>query len=335
MTPDLSDIWEQIEKSNPVGEKLIARQFIPTISNRILYAIDFEKKRHFLILLEPGESGIEDRNSRGLVVITRDLQVHGKEPGRYLDIECRDPAGYPAFNLIGYEIAVELAKAKQQPSDIVRRVLSRWRRFWGQIPREMLSREKIVGLLAELWFLSHWMIPSVGPIEAVRRWRGPFGARHDFEWPGRSIEVKASSSSRGRIHHIHGLEQLEPPEAGDLLLYSVLIREEGGALATLPSLIIECKNLLENDADAIIEFETALVRNGYSPAHEDEYNKLSFRISHEALFKVTNNFPRLLNSSIIGGLPAGIEHVEYEINLNGNEDLIIARSISEIDMRNP
>ena len=150
MTPDISDIWEQIERSNPVGEKLIAKQFIPTISCRILCAVDVEKKRHFLIHLEQGESGTEDRNSRGLTVVTRDLQIHGKEPGRYLDIECRDPAGYPAFNLIGQEIATDLAKAKQSPSEIVRRVLSRWRRFWGQIPRQMLSREKNCGAFSRI-----------------------------------------------------------------------------------------------------------------------------------------------------------------------------------------
>lgn len=333
MSPDISDVWTQLERSNPVGEKINAKPALPDITKKFFFAVDSERKRHVLIPLSTNETGYDDRNSRGLVVITRELRIQDRESERYLDIECRDSAGYPAFDIIGLEIATELARAQLPPAEIVRRVLSRWRRFWGQIPREMLSREELLGLVAEIWFLSHWLIPSVGPIEAIKRWMGPHGARHDFEWPGQSIEVKASSSSRGRIHHIHGLEQLEPPEGGELFLFSLLIHVEGGGGNSLPLLISECRNLLDPDAEAVIEFETALFRTGYSPAHDDEYSKILFRITDEALFQVNGNFPRLLESSIAGGVPSGIERVEYEINLNSFGHLIVARSYSEITLK--
>lgn len=329
MNPAASDIWTKLDSSNPAGDKLNAKQPFPDISNKILFAIDSEKKRHILIILTESEGGLDDRNSRGLTVLTRDLRIHDKEPERYLDIECRDSAGYAAFDIIGLEIAKELSKAHYPPAEIVRRILARWRRFWGQIPSEMLSREELFGLCAELWFLSHWLIPSIAPLEAIVRWRGPYGARHDFEWPGRSVEVKVSSSPRGRIHHIHGLEQLESPEGGNLFLYSLLIREERGGQYSLPLLISECRRLLDSDAEAMEEFEATLVRTGYSPAHDEEYGKIMFRIAGEALFTVDNNFPRLLPGSIAGGIPPGIERVEYEINLNNSEDLIVARSASE------
>src|SRR5262249_35908769 len=153
------------------------------------------------------------------------------------DMMCEEQAGHEAFDLVGGEIAARLATGRERAPEVVARVLAKWRRFWSQLTTPALSREEQLGLFAELWFLSVWLLPRVGAVEAVRRWRGPSAARHDFEWPGHSVEVKATTSTRGRIHRIHGLEQLAPPEQGELLFFSLRLREEGGATNTLPSLV--------------------------------------------------------------------------------------------------
>jgi hypothetical protein len=209
-----------------------------------------------------------------------------------------------------------------EPAQLVSRVLAKWRRFWGGSPLPLLTKQELIGLFAELWFLSVWLAPRVGWTEAVQRWRGPFGARHDFEWPGRSVEVKATSSRRGRIHHVNGLDQLEPPENGQLLLYSMQISEEAGAANTLPEIAARCRSLAA--ADALWQLEAALVEAGYSPTHDDEYDKVRMRVVEEALFSVRDDFPRILNATFTHGVPAGVERVEYEINLNGRESLIVA-----------
>ncbi len=204
------------------------------------------------------------------------------------------------------------------------RVLAKWRRFWGVLPLQILSREEQLGLFAELWFLSVWMVPRAGPAEAVNRWRGPFASRHDFEWPGRSVEVKATTSTRGRIHRIHRLDQLVPPEPGELLFFGLALREEAGATNTLPLVIATCRSQLEADADSMSGFERALARVGYSPAHDEEYAKLRLRIVEEGLFSVRDDFPRLTVMQLAAGVPPGVERVEYEINLSGFDHLRIA-----------
>jgi hypothetical protein len=181
-----------------------------------------------------------------------------------------------------------------------------------------------VGLCAELWFLSMWLIPRAGIRRALAGWRGPLGARHDFEWPGKSVEVKATASTRGRVHRINGLDQLVPPEKGKLLFFSLRLREEGGATNTLSGLIASCRALLEADAEALSGFEAALVQVGYSPVHDEEYAKIRFRVVDEELFRVTDNFPRVTQSSFAGGVPFGVDRIEYEINLSGFERLSIA-----------
>jgi hypothetical protein len=179
-------------------------------------------------------------------------------------------------------------------------------------------------LFAEVWFLTFWLVPKVPSLEAVNRWRGPFGARHDFEWPGRSIEVKATTSTRGGIHRIHGIDQLAPPESGDLLLFSLQLREEAGAAHSLPGVIADCRRKLDADDAALTTFETGLVEAGYSPAHDDEYARLRVRIVVQALYRVEGDFPRLTAVQLGRGLPSGVEHVDYEINLGGFKHLLEA-----------
>jgi hypothetical protein len=318
------EIWTRLAGERVQGETLWARRAAPDIAERLIAALDADGKRHLLVLLGAGEADVQDSQSRGVRVVSRELIVPGHEGGRYLDITCHDAAGHEAFDLIGGELADRLASGRETAPECVVRVLAKWRRFWGQLPLQILSREDQLGLFAELWFLSVWMIPRVGPTEAVNRWRGPFASRHDFEWTGRSVEVKATTSTRGRIHRINGLDQLAPPEPGELLFFSLRVREEAGATNSLPMVIATCRSQMEADADSLNRFERALAQVGYSPAHDEEYARLRLRIVEEGLFSVRDDFPRLTVTQLEAGIPPGIERVEYEINLSGFDHLRIA-----------
>lgn len=329
MTRIASDVWVHLEQTKPTGDNLTARPAVSGARTRLHCAIDSEGRRHFLIALHVDELDFRDTQSRGLIVVTRDLVVHGEPVARYLDIQCMDATGQDAFDLIGGELVTELSRIGSSPAESVKRVLARWRRFWGQLPQVFLTREELLGLFAELWFLFVWLYPVVGISEAVGRWRGPFGSRHDFEWTKKSVEVKASTSSRGRIHKINGIDQLLPPEDGRLLFFSLHLREEAGAVNTLSALINSMLEQLDSDNDALNRFETALVRTGYSPAHNEEYSKIHLRVVEQGLFAVRDNFPRLTPQQFPAGIPAGIERVEYEINLNTFDHLRVARQPSE------
>lgn len=322
-------VWEKLGEVGPIGDRLAARLGMPEITERLQCALDSNHHRHLLIALTPPEEGLDDTQTRGISVATRDLVTQGHDATRYLDIECHDAAGYAALDIIGGELAGKLAQGDVPPKQIVERVLAKWRRFWGEVPKTLLSQEQLSGLFAELWFLALWLAPNVGAHRAVERWRGPFGARHDFEWQGKSIEVKAASSMRGRIHHINGIEQLAPPENGELLLFSLGVRHEAGAAQTLPGIIDACGTLFEAYPEALSHFEIGLARIGYSPVHDVEYAKMPLRVVEEALFAVRDDFPRVTETEFASGIPIGVEAFHYEINLNAFDHLRIAKSPAE------
>lgn len=314
-------VWQNL--TLPSGERLVARLAFPDITMRLYCALDARSHRHILIPLRPDNNEYYDTNSRGVSVVTRELVIHGQTANKYLDIECLDATGYSIFDLIGGEIANEIQDELTQPKDVVMRVLAKWRRFWGALPQNILSKNEQIGLFAELWFLTVWLSPKLGP-NTVMAWRGPWGSRHDFEWMEKSVEVKATTNTRGRIFKIHGLNQLEKPSQGPLFLFSMRLREEAGSTNNLPTLIENCYRQIAGLDEIIDRFESALAQTGYSPLYEDEYKKMNLRIVEDVLFQVNNDFPRLTNSSFSAGIPSGVEQIEYEIDLNTFNHLVIA-----------
>jgi len=322
------DVWERLNAASATGEQLAVREAIADVSTRLLAGVDSDGGHHLVIALLPGEPDFSDTQTRGLSVTTRLLTGTGTDPTRHLDIHCRDASGNQAFDMIGAEIAEQLDTSAGHATDSVRRILAKWRRFWGQSGLA-LSREAQIGLFGELWFLAVWLIPSVG-ISGVQRWRGPLGARHDFEWVGCSVESKCTASAVGRIHHINGIDQLAPPDQGRLLFFSLRVRDEGGASNSVPTLIDYLKSKFQVDSEAADHFDTLLIRAGYSSQFENEYRKLRLRIVDQALFEVSGEFPRLTSSHLAAGALNGIRHVSYEIDLTMLDNLAIARTPQDL-----
>jgi hypothetical protein len=315
--------WQKIENTHPSGEKYLARRGLPEVTERLFCAIDSGGTRHLLVLLKNEEDELHDEISRGVAVDTLEMVVQGQPSAKYIDIECRENTGYSILDLMGGEIAEGLRDSKRQAAEIVHNILAKWRRFWGQIPQHLMSREEQLGLFAELWYLSKWVIPKQGS-KAVFSWRGPWKSRNDFEWNDKSVEVKATTNTHGRILRINGIRQLEEPENGSLYLFSVILREEAGAANNLPSLIENCSELLKDDPDAISYFEDGLAKAGYSPVHEDDYSSMHLVVLETALFMVNQDFPRITRSSFTEGPLVGIEEIIYVINLNTYNHLIVA-----------
>lgn len=313
MTVVPDGFWKGLELSKPTGDEWRVRGIKPELSNRLVGGINSAGNRALLIALQSNEESLDDSRSRGLSVRTIVLAEGTQRSGRYLVIECLDSNGYALFDLIAADLSNVLINSN--PAIAVTRVLGKWRRFWGQPPRNVLSREAILGLFAELWFLRYWMIPAVGPDKAMKRWRGPMGARRDFEWTEHAVEVKASTIVNRPAFRISSIDQLD---AGSetLWLFGLRLREDASSNLNLPDLIGSCVVALENDPDSLMLLESMLSSSGYSRIFESEYRQLSLRIVNSTLYQVTNTFPKLIPSMITGGLPQSISEVRYTVDVS-------------------
>lgn len=320
--------WERL--SRPSGDLFVARLAFPEICNTIFCALDSKGNRHLLVLIGDDILDYADSKSRGIKIITRSLAIQGQELRRYIDLECIDESGFPIFDVIGGELASLLPSHIGNPVDIIGNVITKWRRFWDQIPSRVISREEQIGFCGEMLFLLRWLIPFYG-IDVIKSWRGPWGSRHDFEWEDKSVEVKATTNSRGRIIRINSLTQLDYPESGLLYLFCVRFSEELGGTISLQKLVEECLIVFSESSECKSIFEDALVEIGYSPILSDEYDKIHFRCVEGVLFRVNDDFPKLTPECIYEHRLSGIEQVEYVVNLNTFDDLIISKDPIRMD----
>ena len=330
-------VWEYLEADIPRRDAFTARVAFPALSKAVLAAIDSDGKRHFLISLSSTDEDLNDSRSRGVRVTTDLLRVKKvgeiSSESRYVDILCLNSDGFEAFYLLGRDIADALAPGNVSVAEGVHRTLEKWRYFWGKPPSSQLTKNEVVGLLTELWFLDIWLLPHNSIHDVVFGWRGPYGSRHDYEWDGISVEAKGTTSVDRISHWINGIEQLAPPDHGQLLLFSLQLREENGGNFTLPALINDCRNKIGNDYESLEIFDSALVQTGYSPVHDEDYDRLRFRVVSEALYEVRGSFPRLISDSFRNGVPSGVGEVEYRINLQRFDSFIVAHRPEEFKLQ--
>jgi len=308
-------LWSQIQK--PLGEELHAKHIFYDLSNKFFIALDRLGFRHILI-----ESNAEIHSPltvqfKGVQVSIRELAVSGGSQKEYIDLLCREPSGYHIFNSIGGEITQKIAEIGEDSDSIgiITAILAKWKQFWGSFPQDILTVEEQVGLFGELFFLRYWLLPRYGK-QVVLAWEGPNGERHDFILGDRSYEVKTSTSSRGHVHRINGVDQLEELPVGCLYFSSFWIRQNEHAEYSLISLIESCRKYLEPDIEIYSAFNLLLSRSGYSEIQRAEYEKRKYETLESALFLVDDQFPKITRSSFSTRFPAQIEELDYLLNLN-------------------
>jgi hypothetical protein len=310
--------WDLLEAQPPSGERLTVRSAMPARRGDLLIAVDAWGRRHILVEIPPGEpNDLSERTSLGIGLQTVEMKVDGGALINFIDIACLEPHGHAALDVIVNEIGDALdAGASTFRISLVQNVLSKWRRFWSGISQGLLSREQQIGLFGELWFLLHWLGPSVGLSTAVRMWRGPLSGRNDFEAKMIGIEVKTSALSNV-VHQINGLEQLLEPAGGSLFLMSIAVRDEASATDCLPIVIENIRHGIKLDHETASHFDSCLYATGYQDSVESEYLKLKLRVRTEELYRVVNGFPRLVPSDLKQPLAPGLGAVRYELRLDG------------------
>lgn len=320
----VASLWDELPDQIPAFGELIAHRVHQQPD--VFLATDHDAAPHLLLALAT-PSELRDERSRGIRVLAHPLRVEARPEAPFIDVVSTEPASREMFRLVTTEI-VDAVRAGRPPVEAVQSTLARWRRFWAGVPEAGLTADQVRGLFGELWFLLLWLMPH--DVVHVEHWRGPQGARHDFQWQGHSVESKTTNSVRGHLHRINGVEQLAPPEAGDLHLFSLRVRDEPNAINSVVTLIDRMHQALREHAALADALDASLARAGYSPVHADRYREQRFFVVDERLYRVDAGFPRLVPGSFAGGVPTGVERIDYDLYLESAGVFCVARKPSEL-----
>lgn len=311
---ELESSWNTIAPPATPGG-ISGRRAIGLPADRPVYlAVDSQRRRHLLVQIPDATDPVQQRETRSLEVTTACFQVASNAEALYVDLICTDTAQHPTFSAIAQDLIRSVRQTPGPLRDSILSALGRWRSFWA-VKSTGMTREDALGLFGELWFLRRWL----GTVNAttMKRWQATASARHDFQWPTASVEVKtATTQSAGPpVHRIASLEQLADPERGELYLFSLQVCDDALAANTLHSLVSSLTADLQADFQTLSEFNDKLASRGYSPADQQAPAR-PLRILAERLYRVDAGFPRLTRATFQPtGLPAGIIGMDYQIDL--------------------
>jgi len=318
MTGDeLRSLWSSIARAATRGT--LEAKALTAASSWL--ARDDEGRCHFLLEVREG-ADVEPVTTRGLSVSVVAHQVPGRPPADFIDFVCIDDAVIETFAAVVADVADAAGSVPlDSRAGAVREVLARWRWFWD-VSTDRLSDADALGLFAELWFLRRWLGVSG---DGVSAWTASEGARHDFQTPAFSVEVKVTSrrGDSGAVHHIAHLDQLTDPEQGVLYLFSLRVTGDRLSANSLPSLIDDISSLLASSPPARQQFLEKLARRGYVEAARSRHTA-TWRILGERLFEVRDEFPRLTLADFASGIPPGVLSVSYDLDTAVCEPWLVA-----------
>jgi hypothetical protein len=278
------------------------------------HAVSHDGRRHLLVPLSDSDERIEDHTSRGVTISVRELLDNGTS-SQYLDIACELPEIRDLFAELCDEMLRRLdGTAGRQPGHVCRRVLQRWRDLLAPATGDLLGRDRIAGLLAELHLLES--AAALDPDRALHTWTGPDNARIDFTGAAAGIEVKATTFREALRVEIHGLEQLAQGGLQELYLYVEQLEPVPFGGDCVPDTV----GRLTTAGVETVELLKKLRQTGYDHADADAYRHVQFRRTRRYTFRTTvPGFPKLTDEDLRAApLPGRISRIRYTIDLSGH-----------------
>ncbi|GAB2904954.1 PD-(D/E)XK motif protein [Streptomyces heilongjiangensis] len=305
--------WTALEAERTTGERRLRVSQLPVDGDQgpLVVGVDHGGHRHLLV---PVTSHRKIRPGLdGPVLLLRKRALEDEDSYQtYADLACLRDDLSDLFTELCVDVLEAATGLPENPLKALYRVLDRWKALF-QTQEAPLGPEQLAGLFGELILLNRLLERDSS---AHRVWRGPEGHRHDFSTGGTAVEVKASTASEGRRPQIHGLDQLEAPDGGELFLLWLRLQRTtvSGSGAGVVELVNRMLRLCD-DEGALLEL---LAQVGYRPADADRYHDARFVIGEEQWYCVGPGFPGLTNAALVAaGVPISIMDVEYTIDLSG------------------
>jgi len=306
---EVEDAWAILEDAPQPPDGNVATRPSPWSyrGDALLLGLGDEGRRHLLIPIDNHDKVKPDRASAGVHLLDRSL-LDGGHLRRFLDVVCRKPHLEDLFSVIVTEI-IESLQAPGRADQTVCGVLERWRELLETERVGAPSLEKLVGVFAELHVLGELAEQSSRVVEA---WVGPDGERHDIVTPAGSVEVKGTRSRVGRQVEIHGVEQLEPPPSGELLLAYVRVERDPNGHS-----VLDLVGDLERMGCSTERLRASLVKLGITADHEEAVRAIRLTVRERVTYAVMEDFPRIVRGTFPNGrMPEGVLSLNYTIDLS-------------------
>lgn len=224
-------------------------------------------------------------------------------------------------------LCIDLLKATESLTEknltngmaIVLERLRRWQDMLSKRRTNILSQQKIIGLVGELLFLRDLLLPKMPLNTAINTWRGPYGDEQDFVINAVIFEIKTQMVTTDRRIQISSEDQLDITSGRIILCQQGLGPSLSAAdeARTLNQLVEEIGAILAGNTTSYDLFQLGLIEAGYES--RPEYDELLWLLTDRIFYDVRDEFPCIIRSD----LPEGVEQVKYCLRVDSCRDFII------------
>lgn len=193
--------------------------------------------------------------------------------------------------------------------NLLSRRLTNWRLLMEEGGSGLLTTSEVRGLIGELLVLDSYFMDVIGPVAAVKLWRGPFGAAQDFQRADEAWEVKTIHPDSTFIQ-IASESQLDTKPRPIKLIVLSLAEVSDGSGYSLNELVARLKAHMGDLSEAREAFDEGLVALGYM--NRSEYDSPRFKSGKARTFQVHGDFPRIVAKD----LNKGVTEVRYKLQLD-------------------
>lgn len=290
-----------------------------------IYSSFSENKRALIYELQPKH--IPSPNPISILGVRTFLtEEFGGQKGNLFVIEQNYEVNTKISEIFMSEIIRNTLSCKNETEifDNIDVVFSDWASYFSE-ERVELTREKQMGLYAELFFLSELLFKEIGITASLNAWKGPSCERHDFMLPNIGIEIKATRTNLPLSVKISNENQLfkAPNERLILVVFQYAVSES--TFGDLPQLVKKIELKLSKNPKELNEFRRNILHVGYD---YEEINKYTARYSQlnsgREYYEATDSFPRLTIKELndLKKVSAFME-ISYRLNLDACESFLL------------
>jgi hypothetical protein len=201
---------------------------------------------------------------------------------------------------------------KQAVTAFIKR-LNRWQAFLKNYSIDGMSEKQQYGLYGELWFLKEILLRNFNDSGVIQGWVGPCGANQDFQYDKCAVEIKATTGGASEKIKISNSRQLDDTGIDNLILFHISFDVRVGNLHTLPDLVNDIRETLAGENEQLNSyFNDRLIDVGYIDIHQHLYNNKSYSLRNMHFFRVTDNFPRIVEKNLL----PGVGDITYSVDLS-------------------
>lgn len=260
---------------------------------------------------------IPDEASVDLPATLRSIELRRiqLDDGPAIELATELEALFPHFYAFVISVADGVQEAALDPISAITRSLHEWEILFSRVG--LLSEEKQLGLLGELWLIRR-LVDAMGPA-GYDAWTGPLGETHDFRLGRREIEVKTTGGER-RSHMISSEGQLRPSPDHELYILSLQYAPAGAGGNSLGETVTKLRERCRSvgrcgQLDAVLERSFGI---DFENLHQ--YRERRQLRSTPYLVPITEAFPRVLRTDLLN-LPyddmSRVTDIRYRVDVDG------------------